>query len=968
MLSNLKIFGVSISLVFFCSGIVYSQTATTQPDYSTQSPSVSAMLRFDETPAATHTGVPDISIPLISLDSHTQGIGVNLGLSYHPSGAAYHERAGEVGKGWSIATVGVISRDLDQFNKPDEFWVSDPDLHDYYMHYLTIAGSNLYQYNFMGYSGKFILNFVEGGIDNIEIIESKPSPIRIDFTPSPGNNFKVESFTIYDNNGNKYVFDQSDTVTGRFMFTSDANPWAPQSTVLKMTHRPTWYLSRVVDKAKNDLIINTFEDRNVPNNGDIDVYKKITVSEVKDKGRIFFTYAQTGDNENNDNFLLKDISLKRVTDTITIKKFKFKTGLDFRGKFKLLSVEQSVSGTSEKLVHKFDYNTMFGQVGGATYRADKYGYYKRTDLCDSSVGNYDTTDPVYCTLGVLNKVIYPGGGYTKYEWESNTFSPTNYSFENYANEPHNIVTEQFYPGPEFDPVAASIYPFEFTVTEPGIYYLKITNPGYPTPIGVQPAGIVYSQMDLLKSNIVYTRAGKSYNYLSTDDNNNNECLGLDIYLEAGNYKFNLNPYSSINNSGAKAFVKRKLVNNSINKFLYGGGLRIKTISHFDGANSVAAKTVDYSYNLFDNPSQSSAFEAINTYFDNSLHTHKAKQEMVSYKNVAVRESGKGRTEYTFINSEGDKISADSLKVTPWYEYKKGLLLGKRTFDEAGNKLTEVINDYEFDGDTIQVVGKFYDRNGWVRKTTTKNLNYFYEGNTQSNTQVTSIVAYNNNRLTDYTRSNTESASDVLESRYYYFTHSSLNSSDFFETDRIETRRGGELIGVQKTNYTAGDPVNPQINVPGFLRHVDNISAAKGSDPLEAKVRFLSYDVFENPLELKQENGNVVSYIWGHGKTQPIAKIENATYTQIAAALGITVATLKGYTESNITALNSLRTLLPNAMVTTYTYLPLIGVKTITDPRGYTMQYEYDAFGRLKQVKDMAGNILSENQYHYIPQN
>jgi len=76
------------------------------------------------------------------------------------------------------------------------------------------------------------------------------------------------------------------------------------------------------------------------------------------------------------------------------------------------------------------------------------------------------------------------------------------------------------------------------------------------------------------------------------------------------------------------------------------------------------------------------------------------------------------------------------------------------------------------------------------------------------------------------------------------------------------------------------------------------------------VQFLSYDVYNHPLEVKQTNGIVTSYIWGYNKSEPIAVIENATYLEIATKLGIPVASLKMYSEANLESINSLRNLIP----------------------------------------------------------
>jgi YD repeat-containing protein len=54
----------------------------------------------------------------------------------------------------------------------------------------------------------------------------------------------------------------------------------------------------------------------------------------------------------------------------------------------------------------------------------------------------------------------------------------------------------------------------------------------------------------------------------------------------------------------------------------------------------------------------------------------------------------------------------------------------------------------------------------------------------------------------------------------------------------------------------------------------------------------------------------------------------------------------------------------DAQMTSYTYDPLIGMTSITDPRGQTVHYEYDGFGRLERIIDHEGNILEEYKYNY----
>jgi len=113
------------------------------------------------------------------------------------------------------------------------------------------------------------------------------------------------------------------------------------------------------------------------------------------------------------------------------------------------------------------------------------------------------------------------------------------------------------------------------------------------------------------------------------------------------------------------------------------------------------------------------------------------------------------------------------------------------------------------------------------------------------------------------------------------------------------------------------------------------------------------------------------YVYGYNSVYPVAVISNSTLAQVQQVMtqnGITQAQLDNavtLTDAQLrTKLNFFRTGLPNSLVTTYSYSPLMGITSMTDPKGKITYYEYDSFGRLRIIRDKDGNIIKQTSYHY----
>lgn len=137
-----------------------------------------------------------------------------------------------------------------------------------------------------------------------------------------------------------------------------------------------------------------------------------------------------------------------------------------------------------------------------------------------------------------------------------------------------------------------------------------------------------------------------------------------------------------------------------------------------------------------------------------------------------------------------------------------------------------------------------------------------------------------------------------------------------------------------------------------------------------KTEYTKYDDYGNLLEVKTDNGLTFVYLWSYKGQYPIAKIENANYETVKTALGVTLESISKMDIPEMSTIDALRTNLREALVTTYTYKSLGGIATMTDPRGVVTYYEYDDFERLTKtyVKENGEErILQTYDYHYSKQ-
>jgi len=182
---------------------------------------------------------------------------------------------------------------------------------------------------------------------------------------------------------------------------------------------------------------------------------------------------------------------------------------------------------------------------------------------------------------------------------------------------------------------------------------------------------------------------------------------------------------------------------------------------------------------------------------------------------------------------------------------------------------------------------------------------------------------------------------------------------------VKTKTQNAAQEITQTNFATTNSPNG-LALPAEVK----TNTAVGQS-IETRSRFLRFDSKGNLQESETAAGAAKSvYLYSYQSQFPVAEINNADYNTVESLLGgfIAVQNFSNLINPDKAAIDAflmpLRTSLPFALITTYTYKPLVGMTSSTDTKGMTTFYEYDAFQRLKTIKDQNGNILKQTDYHY----
>lgn len=927
-------------LFLFGSFLAALAQGPTLPKVTPSSPSASALGKFGEYPVSLYTGAISVDVPIYTIES--DGIKVPIELKYHGSGIRYDDASMAVGIGWTLFAGGMVT--YQQQGIPDNttnkffklignitpFDDGSTTINDNHSMKDVVAGNkdseyDTYNFSFLGYSGKF---FYPGTTNPVF---SPRQNFKVNFNSTNGNFLDNIPLTMVDENGVSYKFGPQ-TETDMSITTVNA------------------MLTQIVSADKSDTVKFNYTGLSTGFSGSGQMAGKFIIKDivvVKDNPSNYPNNPEVGSTLSSPGHALSDFSYNRL-DNITFKSGKVVFSYDNNNRLtgvtvynntdsapvKVVTVHQTAYGEYYKLdsvrfrdgamtrsnSYKFEYNGMpYKKISGIDY----WGYYNGTaeplnytpnfanvftgNLSANGLANRAPNDTAMLK-GILKTVYYPTGGHSVFTFEGQKYSTLNYlaggarikSIDNY-DATNNFLGRKWY---EYDAglLHKNVIPEDYCYTN--IYTV--------------------ANMGVLVADFDYTMRERTFAAFPAFDSN-------------------LSNGSSVTYSHVTEYTGDGTTANGKTEYYYEDN--VDQITHVNGGGGGSGNQIPL-------VARSASWKNGN----------------VTAKRTYKYQSGPG---YTLLNSV-----TNTYKDLNYQEYYNTKILKYLDWQQtsysnaAGQSYNDIITTFSssYPVYSLGLTSPYIYANYWL----------------SSAAHVLDSVVTVNDGVSTMTR-------------YRY-----ENSYD--KPDSIATRHGDGSFWITKVSYPfnktgtvysgmwAANILSPVIdqleyktNTSNFLKSTTTnwdswsgayykpltVSTKMGAATTKVRLRYSGYNGNGDIQTVAKESAPKTTYIWSYKGAYPVAEIQNADYSTVETALGGSTA-VNNFRKSNPTDaivasfLAPLRSAssLAGAMVTTYTYQPLVGVTSTTDPRGQTTYYEYDGYGRLTTIRDMNNNIVKAICYNY----
>jgi len=920
-----------------------------QKEFGHVTPTTADFIRYGEVPVSLFTGKLNYEVPIYHIKDRDFDIPISL--TYTSDGFKPAKRSGLVGLDWFLNVGGVISREV--YGSPDEavpnalegqewgylmtvqkgkydkdkIWNFDPEvvltdislgkylklIEGYYCDY----NPDLFMFSFNGHNGNFMIDnqgIPKTNIKGYDVDISNMAPqYNSSILPTPSKIY------IYTPDGYKYIFGGDiSALEFSINFTQGILPIRGQV-------KPTilaWHLTEII----------------APNGRSVKFKYKdamLTDSHLNNTDPIWSSNKTSTTITNNPTGrAIKNVVLESITvDDVVI---------SFNN-----SIEKTLSNTSPT----GQFNTGYSDFNYACYQLDGINVTKNnTTLYSYALGYTNNTKRRF-----LSSFTQSDGGVYNFTY----------------NHP-----DTGYPQPDVS-----------GETDTWGYWNKVNT------IPFNPKDTMILLMKIIKQ-------GPAMSPYSL--------LNMVTYPTGGYSKF------TFNHNQSTSRIDQKLTNGLIVKQLATdtielGGFSIYEIDHYSSTNKIETqKRYFYTENLSSpSPSSGIIYQYPPYYLDQFyrkifigdwIENYNISEPVIGYTKVYEQNMDGSYTKYTFTDYHtnpdvnNSKISWSSTDFDPQLlastsvnrstsnSQKRGLLSSKQLFDSKGNSISteeyiyknlpsrQISTNSNVDIQPSDYIVSFRSITGGAMATKLylQSSPIISKTNTTNGVTKKTLYNYDTNDLLSWQKE-IDSHSDTIKTVYNYL-------QNFFPYNRIIGNYTSQnylnyptkKIQYKNAQYLSSQTYSYKKSTPYPL--VDSVKTFIGSNRSNPNfTKYEVYDAYGNPISVIKNGADRIVYLWGYNGQYPIAKIENATYESVMNALGCLPESLSGNTSFDASVIAKLRsdnTNLSNAQITTYTYQPLAGILTETDPRGVTIYYNYDTLNRLQNIKDANGKVIQQFNYNY----